>query len=311
MLSSGLLLDAGLNAEAQVLSTQPANNAETALQSAEGNSDKPSPSARRSRATANHAVYEALTPNKITRRVQPIGHEEDTSAKNTPRLLLDYLRNTDKPISDNTQEAPSNAPPSAGHKILGKNAASNRPITDSISPSSPAASHSGIQPAKLEEASSVSQPNSQNGFAPSPIQQQLEEMYRRDGLPVPQMNFQQSPLNPAPQPPTRRLAFPMPGSRPAVAPRGQIQRPTPMPSIAPNPEAATANTASPNSKVSRTGGLLSRLNPFKSRSTATPAPAAPPASAPASKIAAGKPALGPQRLPLPATLGPGWQTESA
>ena len=57
MLGSGLLLDAGLTAESQVLSTQSVNDAKTASQNAEGNCDKPSPGVSRSRAQANHAVY--------------------------------------------------------------------------------------------------------------------------------------------------------------------------------------------------------------------------------------------------------------
>ncbi len=300
MLGSGLLLDGGLTAEAQVLSTQPANNVKTAWQSAEGNSDNPATGATRSRAQASHAVYERLTPSKFSRRVQPIGHEEETSAKKAPRLLSDFLRNADKPISDNTEQPASNGPLSAGHKILGSNTSSNRPSTNATSPPplSRPDSRSAIQPAGLDEASPASQPNSQNGFAPSPIQQQLEDMYRRDGRPVPPLNFQQSQINAAPQPPTARSQFQTPGSSPAVMPKGQIQRPTPMPSMGPpNP-----NVVSPNSKISRTGGLLNRINPFKSRSTATPTQ--PPESAPTQMGAAVKPASDPQRMQPQSTLAP-------
>jgi YHS domain-containing protein len=204
MLASGLLLDTGLNVEAQVLSTQSANNPKTA----------------------------------------------------------------------------SNAPLSASHKVLGNNAAENHPSNSAKSPPSGPDSRSDIQLAGLEAGPPVSQPNSQNGFAPSPIQQQLEEMYRRDGRPVPQLNFQQTPIDAGPQPPTARSQFQMPGSSPAVMPKGQIQRPTPMSSMGPpNP-----NAVSPNSKISRTGAFLSRINPFKSRSASTPSqpPAATPSQPPAS-----------------------------
>ncbi len=298
MFSSGLLLDAGLTAEAQVLSTHPANNAKTASQSAEGNSDNPSPGASRSRVHVIHAVYERLTPNKVTRRVQPVGHEEDISAKNAPRLLADFLRSTDKPISDNTQKPASKSPLSAGHKILGSNADSNHPSASAKSPESRPDSRADVQPTGLEEASPVSQPNSQNGFATSPIQQQLEDMYRRDGRPVPQLNFQQTPINAAPQSPTARSQFQMPGNSPAVIPKGQIQRLTPMPSMGPpNP-----NAVLPNSKISRAGGFLSRINPFKSRSTSTSSQ--PPALAPIPMGAAGKPVSDPQRLQSQSTLAP-------
>ncbi len=368
MLGSGLLLDAGLNAEEQLLSTQPANNATTALPSAEGSRDNTSPiqqkiedmyrrggrplpqlnfhrtpintapqsptastwfrmpgsrpavtpngqiqrptpipsksggnpssGAPRSRAQANRAVYEDLAPSKITRRVQPIGHEEEASAKKAPRLLSDFLRSTQKPISENTAKPAASAPLSAAHKILGNTAVSNRSGASAQPSRSRPDTHSAIQPAGMEEVSPDSQPNSQNGFAPSPIQQQLEDMYRRDGRSAPQLNFQPTPNNTAPQPPTARSRFQMPGSRPTVMPKGIIQRPTPMPSLGPpNPNAVT-----PNSKVSRTGGFLSRINPFKSRSTSLPPQ--PPTSAPTSMGAAGKPASDSHRLQPQSTLAP-------
>jgi YHS domain-containing protein len=61
-------------------------------------------------------------------------------------------------------------------------------------PSRPA-NRSAVSPAALQQNNVAFQSaNEQIDAAPSPIQKQLEELYRKDGRPMPQMNFQQTPI---------------------------------------------------------------------------------------------------------------------
>ncbi len=147
------------------------------------------------------------------------------SPKKAPGLLPEMLRNAD--ASTKSTIAPSDSL-SAGHKINGVPVAPKR--SSKIVKITPA-NH------QIEGANTTA---NQGDSAPSPIQKQLEEMYRKDGRPMPQMNFSQTPI-------------------PA---NGQVSNANP---IAGNP----SNAASTNVVLPKRS-LLSKLNPF-SRSKSAPA----------------------------------------
>ncbi|TXT37501.1 MAG: hypothetical protein FD138_643, partial [Planctomycetota bacterium] len=105
------------------------------------------------------------------------------SAKKAPGLLPEMLRKADG-SKDNSIARPISPSDSlsAGHKINGTAPASKKPSTRPV-----------ITPANHQNEATF-QPANQGEAAPSPIQKQLEEMYRKDGRPMPQMNFSQTPI---------------------------------------------------------------------------------------------------------------------
>lgn len=161
------------------------------------------------------------------------------SSKKAPGLLPDVIRNADGSKSGSAARpiAPSDSL-SAGRKINGTAAPTamvpKRPTNRTV-----------ITPANHQNEPTFQSAN-QSDAPPSPVQKQLEEMYRKDGRPMPQMNFNQTPVPASGQ---------VPNANPA-ANANAVNRPNP----------AALNTAPPKPR-----SLLSKLNPF-SRSKSTPAP---------------------------------------
>lgn len=151
------------------------------------------------------------------------------SPKKTPGLLPEMLRNADG--STNSAIARPISPSdslSAGRKINGTSTASKRP-----------SNRVTITAANFQNESTTPSANQSDAPA-SPIQKQLEEMYRKDGRPMPQMNYNQTPI-------------------PA---NGQVPNA--------NPNAGNPPNAGSNSVVPPKRSLLSKLNPF-SRLKSAPA----------------------------------------
>lgn len=178
------------------------------------------------------------------------------STKKAPGLLPEVLRNADastnsaiaRPISPNDSL-------SAGHKINGSSAAPKR-LTN----------RTKITPANHQNEGTAPSAN-QSDAAPSPIQKQLEEMYRKDGRPMPQMNFSQTPI-------------------PA---NGQV--PNANPNAVSRPNTAPSNVVPPKPRT-----LLSKLNPF-SRTKSAPAPLPNQPANPIPNTAARPPQLQPGTAP--------------
>ncbi len=152
------------------------------------------------------------------------------SPKKTPGLLPEMLRNADASTSNAIARpiSPSNSL-SAGRKINGASAAPKRPLN-----------RVAITAANFQNESTTPSAN-QSDATSSPIQKQLEEMYRKDGRPMPQMNYNQTPI---------------PAS-------GQV--PNADPDAVNLPEAVSPNAVPPKPR-----SLLSKLNPF-SRTKSAPA----------------------------------------
>ena len=144
--------------------------------------------------------------------------------KKAPRLLPETIRNADGSTKDSVARPISpNESLSAGHKINGTAAAPKRP-TNRVT----------ITPANHQNESTF-QPANQSEASPSPVQKQLEEMYRKDGRPMPQMNFSQTPL----------------------------------PANAKNPSVVTPQNGGRSNVVPpKPRSMLSRLNPFSRNKTA-------------------------------------------
>lgn len=157
------------------------------------------------------------------------------STKKAPGLLPEVIRNAD--ASDNSIARPiSPNDLSAGRKINGTSPAPKRP-----------ANRTKITPANHQNEGTIQSAN-QGDSAPSPIQKQLEEMYRKDGRPMPQMNFNQTPI-------------------PA---NGQV--PNANANATANPNAVSRPNAAPSNVVPpKPRSLMSKLNPF-SRTKSAPAP---------------------------------------
>ena len=69
----------------------------------------------------------------------------------------------------------------------------NRKINSAAPMATRPSNRSAVVPAALKQNSVAMQSaNEQSDAAPSPIQKQLEELYRKDGRPMPQMNFSQT-----------------------------------------------------------------------------------------------------------------------
>lgn len=107
-------------------------------------------------------------------------------SKKAPRMLPEIIRNSDTSKNDNAIRpiAPANSSLSAGRKI-------NSTLPSPVRP----ANRSTVTTASnLQKGVTIQTVNEQSEAAPSPIQKQLEELYRKDGRPVPQMNFNQTPI---------------------------------------------------------------------------------------------------------------------
>ena len=155
----------------------------------------------------------------------------------------------------------TNPPLSAGRKIAG----------DKVFPKL-----RSVQPASHEVPGTLSV--SQNTGTATPVQQQLEELYRRDGKQMPPMTLQQAPNTQAVTPAAN--AGPAPG---------QVQRPqsygTP-PAQSGTPYAVPPKASTSNSKTA----FLNKLNPFKSKPA--PAPLPPYPAQPLPKGTINRPAIG-------------------
>ena len=70
-----------------------------------------------------------------------------------------------------------------------------RKINSAVPMATRSSNRSAVVPAALKQNSvAIQSANEQSDAAPSPIQKQLEELYRKDGRPMPQMNFSQTPV---------------------------------------------------------------------------------------------------------------------
>lgn len=180
------------------------------------------------------------------------------SAKKAPGLLPEILRNAD--ASKNNSVARPISPSdslSAGRKINGTAPTTKR-----------ASNRAAIMPANHQNEPTIQSAN-QGEAAPSPVQKQLEELYRKDGRPMPQMNFNQTPI---------------PAS-------GQVPKANPNPNAGNRPNAAPTNTVPPKPR-----SLMSKLNPF-SRTKAAPAPLPNHPAAPVPNTAARPQQLQPRLVP--------------
>ncbi len=167
-----------------------------------------------------------------------------TPAKPAPGLLPSVLRTpSQSPSEQAARPIPTSVAPDAGSKLSGRNSATMvRPSNRSVQATMYQQPGTPIQP------TIQNQPVNQNGGAPSPVQQQLEELYRRDGRQMPPMTLQQAP-----------------NTQPAVG-QNQIKRPQPG-NVAPAGQNSESNVVPP--KSNNRPSFLSKLNPFKSK----PAPA--------------------------------------
>ena len=179
------------------------------------------------------------------------------STKKAPGLLPEVIRNADASDSSIARPISPNDSLSAGHKINGTSAAPKRP-----------SSRAKITPATHQNEGTTQSAN-QSDAAPSPIQKQLEEMYRKDGRPMPQMNFSQTPI-------------------PAT---GQVSNANANPNAVSRPNTAPSNVVPPKPR-----SLLSKLNPF-SRTKSAPAPLPNHPSNPIPNTAARPPQLQPGMAP--------------
>lgn len=162
-------------------------------------------------------------------------YDAKKNTKKAPGLLPDFLRNSSKP-ANGTIVRPV-VPPSAGamNSTHGATPLPAKVVKPGV-----------VQPVNHQLTSAAQQPANATTQAapqqPSAVQQQLEELYRRDGRQMPAMNLQQMPMVNAGQ---------------SVA--------------APKPQNGHVVPAKPASKP----GLLSRLNPFKSKQTSVQRPPQP------------------------------------
>ena len=156
------------------------------------------------------------------------------SAKKAPGLLPEMIRSADgskhnaiaRPISPSDTLG-------AGRKISGPSIVPKRTVN-----------RPAITPANHQNEGTF-QPANQGDAPASPIQQQLEEMYRKDGRPMPQMNYNQTP----------------------IPSNGQVPQASSTPNTVHRPNAAPSNIVPPKPR-----SLLSKLNPFSRKSTPAPMP---------------------------------------
>lgn len=176
------------------------------------------------------------------------------ATKKAPGLLPEVIRNADD-STDSSIARPIS--PDAGHKISGGSVAPKR-----------SKARTAITPANHQNAPTI-QPANQGEATPSPVQKQLEELYRKDGRPMPQMNFNQTPIPASGQVPTAN------GSNSAVN----------------RFNAAPTNTVPPKPR-----SLMSKLNPF-SRTKSAPAPLPNQQANPIPNTAARPPQIQPRLMP--------------
>ena len=103
-----------------------------------------------------------------------------------PGLLPEMIRNADTSPSGSVVRpiAPSRDSLSAGRKFGGSMVLPSR-----------SANRSAVMPATHQfSGGDDAAADGSGATTPSPVQKQLEELYRKDGRPMPQMNFQQTPL---------------------------------------------------------------------------------------------------------------------
>lgn len=179
------------------------------------------------------------------------------SAKKAPGLLPEILRNADVPNSSVARPISPSDSLSAGRKINGTTAAPKR-----------SSNRVAITPANHQNEPTI-QPANQGEAAPSPVQKQLEELYRKDGRPMPQMNFNQTP----------------------ISANDQVSNANGTPSAVNRPNAAPTNTVPPKPR-----SLISRLNPF-SRTKSAPAPLPNHPANPVPNTAARPPQIQPRLVP--------------
>ena len=106
--------------------------------------------------------------------------------KKAPGLLPSMIRNADTSKGSSVVRpiGPANNSLNAGRKLSSIVPLPMRP-----------ANRSAVMPAAVQQNGvAIQTVNEQSDAAPSPIQKQLEELYRKDGRPMPQMNFSQTPV---------------------------------------------------------------------------------------------------------------------
>ena len=164
----------------------------------------------------------------------PQAAPQRTPAKSAPGLLPSALRSLNQSSNgDVARPIPTSTTPDAASKING-----NKPAS-MIRPSS-----RSVQATMYQQPGVSVQPANQNNGTPSPVQQQLEELYRRDGRQMPPMTLQQAPNTQGP------------------VGANQIQRPQ-TGNVAQAGKNTPAGVIAP--KASNKPSFLSKLNPFKSR----------------------------------------------
>ncbi len=107
-------------------------------------------------------------------------------AKKARGLLPSMIRNADTSKGSSVVRpiGPANNSLNAGRKLSSIVPLPMRP-----------ANRSAVMPAAVQQNGvAIQTVNEQSDAAPSPIQKQLEELYRKDGRPMPQMNFSQTPV---------------------------------------------------------------------------------------------------------------------
>ncbi|MFM9959704.1 MAG: hypothetical protein ACKV2Q_00565 [Planctomycetaceae bacterium] len=109
-----------------------------------------------------------------------------TPVQKAPRLLPEVIRNAEASPNNRIVRplAPANSSLSAGRKMTSATPLSSRPASRSV-----------VVPANLQRNGAMVQTVAeQSDTTASPIQKQLEDLYRKDGRPMPQMNFNQTPV---------------------------------------------------------------------------------------------------------------------
>ena len=107
-------------------------------------------------------------------------------SKKAPKLLPSIIRNADT-SKDGSVVRP--IPPASNSLNAG------RKINTAVPMPTRPANRSALMPATHQQNTVAFQSaDEQSDAAPSPIQKQLEELYRKDGRPMPQMNFSQTPV---------------------------------------------------------------------------------------------------------------------
>ena len=164
-----------------------------------------------------------------------------TPAKPAPGLLPSFLRTPSQSSSESAaRPIPASPAPDASSKLNGRTSA---PM---VRPS-----NRSVQATMYQQPNTPVQPANQNNAAPSPVQQQLEELYRRDGRQMPPMTLQQAP------------------NTQSATGQNQLKR-SQSGTVAPAGQNTPSNVVPP--KSSTRSSILSKLNPFKSRQAPAPVP---------------------------------------